>query len=84
MSSDRAPGYRGTVEAQVRHYGPPPLQYMKDSNPFFERIAGWDGVFNRVLMYRGNTLHSGLIPDWFRFPRNPRKGRLTMNALVTV
>lgn len=56
--------------------------YIHGSNPFFEQIAAVEGVANRLIIYRGSLLHSGIIPRHMNFSADPREGRLTANIFV--
>jgi Family of unknown function (DUF6445) len=57
-------------------------KYMNGSNDFFEQIASYEAEFNRIIMYRCTSLHSGNIAPHFTFDANPRTGRLTLNTFV--
>ncbi|PUA27258.1 MAG: hypothetical protein B0W54_11690 [Cellvibrio sp. 79] len=59
-----------------------PKQYMNGSNDFFEQIASFSAVFNRLIIYRCTSLHSGNIASGFLFDPNPRTGRLTINTFL--
>lgn len=59
-----------------------PKQYMNGSNEYFEQIASYTASFNRFIMYRCTSLHSGNIAKDFDFNPDPRKGRLTLNTFV--
>ena len=59
-----------------------PMTYMNGSNDFFEQIASYEAKFNRMVMYRSTSLHSGNIPPDFKFDPNPRTGRLTLNTFI--
>ncbi len=59
-----------------------PKQYMNGSNELFEQIASYPANFNRFIMYRCTSLHSGNIAKDFDFSPDPRKGRLTLNTFV--
>lgn len=59
-----------------------PKQYMNGSNEYFEQIASYPANFNRFIMYRCTSLHSGNIAKDFDFNPDPRKGRLTLNTFV--
>lgn len=62
----------------------PDASYINGSTPLFEQIARVDGVFNRMVVYRRNSLHSGSI-DSARVPSaDPRTGRLSINTFVDV
>jgi hypothetical protein len=73
-----------TVNAEVRSTGVPPARYVDGDTEFFERTAKYEAAFNRVLIYRGNMLHSVNVPPGFTPDANPRTGRLTLNTFLTV
>lgn len=58
--------------------------YINGSNHYFEQIASPDGVFNRMLIYKRNSLHSGSIADSFIPDANPLTGRLSINCFIDV
>jgi hypothetical protein len=84
VTADVQERYIRTVNAEVRENGPPPHQYVEGDTELFERIAKYDAAFNRVLIYRGNMLHSVNVPPGFVPDPNPRTGRLTLNTFLTV
>lgn len=59
-----------------------PTGYMNGSNHLFEQIASYDAVFNRIIMYRSTSLHSGNIAPDFKFDSDPRTGRLSINTFL--
>ena len=65
------------------HSGPaaPGAEYINGSTALFEQIAKQDGVFNRMLVYRRNSLHSGCIEASVPDP-NPATGRLSINSFI--
>jgi len=79
-----APGnvgqYRQAVDEDIRRSGLPAPGYVNGSSDLFECIASFDAAFNRALVYRGTSLHSGSIPADFVPDANPRTGRLTLNS----
>ena len=77
----RVAHYTESVNAELRELGPPPARYVNASTAQYERIAGFEPVFNRVLIYRSMTLHSADIAEDFEFDPDPRTGRLTVNAM---
>jgi hypothetical protein len=62
------------------HQGQIKREYMNGSNALFEQIFSVPAMFNRFIMYRGTSLHSGNISKDFQFIADPRKGRLTLNT----
>ena len=62
----------------------PDAGYINGSTPLFEQIASVEGVFNRMVVYRRNSLHSGCIDSGRIPPADPRTGRLSINSFVDV
>ena len=56
--------------------------YILGSNEFFEQIAAVEAVPDRLIIYPGSLLHSGIIPKDLRLSADPREGRLTANMFV--
>lgn len=56
--------------------------YINASNPAYEQIAMVEGVRDRLIVYQGSMLHSGVIPPGMSFSPDPRLGRLTANFFV--
>jgi len=74
--------YMNHLEAEKA--GPDSAQaaYINGDTALYERISSQEGVFNRLLMYRRTTLHSGSIPAGFVPDANPRTGRLSINGFI--
>ena len=53
--------------------------YMQGSNTFYDQIGLVEAVPDRVAIYHGNLLHSGIIPEGMLFDPDPAVGRLTAN-----
>lgn len=56
--------------------------YLNASNAAYEQIAMIEGVRDRLVVYQGCMLHSGVIPPGMTFSPDPRLGRLTANFFV--
>jgi hypothetical protein len=56
--------------------------YIAGSDRFFEQIGAVGAVPDRMLIYQGSLLHSGIIPPGMSFSTDPRDGRLTANLFV--
>jgi hypothetical protein len=61
---------------------PPGAAYIVGDSPHYERIGAADARFDRVIVYRSRTLHSGLIAPDAPLSEDPRRGRLTANIFV--
>jgi len=59
-------------------------QYINKDNALFEQIGAVDGVYNRLVIYPKNILHSGLIGDDFIPDSNPLTGRLSINSFIEI
>jgi hypothetical protein len=89
----RATGYETLTPSNIRHWQPVinqemaqrgqiPAQYMTASNQFYEQTQAVEAKFNRMLVYRGNIFHSGMIRPTTKIDPDPRVGRLTANSFV--
>ena len=56
--------------------------YIDGSDTFFEQIGEVEAVPDRMVIYQGSLLHSGIIPRDMNFSADPREGRLTANLFV--
>ena len=56
--------------------------YINGSNQFYEQIGAVEGIADRLIIYQGSLLHSGIIPPDMSFSSDPREGRLTANIFV--
>lgn len=56
--------------------------YISGSGAHFEQISAVEAVPDRLIIYQGCLLHSGIIPSDMSFSRDPRHGRLTANIFV--
>jgi hypothetical protein len=56
--------------------------YIQGSDDFFEQIGAVEAIPDRLIIYQGSLLHSGIIPDGMNFSADPREGRLTANIFV--
>lgn len=56
--------------------------YIQGSDQHFEQIGAVEAVPDRLIIYQGSLLHSGIIPRNMNFSADPREGRLTANLFV--
>lgn len=88
----KSTGYETINSSQIDHYNETLIQegalhsgdavYMHGPNKFFDQIAAIGAVFNRLVIYPSNILHSGTISPGCVLDADPRKGRLTLNTFV--
>jgi hypothetical protein len=80
----RAPIYRGQLEAELRHGGPPPARYVGGDDLLFERHTLAEARYNRAYLYPGILLHSGAIASDAMLSPDPAEGRLTVTGFLSV
>jgi len=56
--------------------------YFHGSDEFFEQIGAVEAVPDRMIIFQGSLLHSGIIPPDMPLTGDPRQGRLTANIFV--
>jgi hypothetical protein len=61
---------------------PADAAYPSRETPGYTETAHFEARFNRLLIYRSCTLHSGALPPDFDRSADPREGRLTANIFV--
>lgn len=82
INEERKLAYFRSLEAENDGANMPGAEYINGGTPLFEQIAKQDGVFNRMLIYRRNSLHSGCIDKDFVPDPNPLSGRLSINSFI--
>lgn len=88
----RTTGIEQVTEANVARFAaaagaqaarlPPDTGYISGSDEHFEQIGLVEAVPDRLVIYQGGLLHSGLIPPDMTFSAEPRAARLTANIFV--
>lgn len=79
ITPEHAELYRKTVVGELKAESPVHA-YVIDHTQFFERLFGVEAAFNRLIIYKGNALHSGDISARTMLSEDPRRGRLTING----
>ncbi len=82
VSADMQDSYIAAIDADVGRYGLPNAGYIAGDTAIFERIAHYEALFNRAIIYRGNVLHCADIPPDMPLSADPNTGRLTVNSFI--
>jgi len=82
ITEDRYPSYVQAAESHIKKNGLPAEKYINASDDHFELIAKIEYKPNRLVMYPGNLLHSGLIQPDQDIDADPATGRLTANMFM--
>ncbi len=82
IDASRKNEYFQSLEKENDGPNMPTAEYINGDTPLFEQIAKQEAVYNRILIYRRNSLHSGCISKDFVPDLNPRTGRLSINCFI--
>ena len=76
----RLADYAAALAEDDREFGPVSAGYIGGDTERFERIAAIEARPDRAILYRGRTLHSGVIPQTPDPASAAASGRLTINT----
>ncbi len=82
VTPERADLYKRALATDDEELGPPESGYMYGDTARFEMIADIPAKPDRMIIYRGRTLHSGSIAPTFEPTADPTKGRVTINTFL--
>jgi Family of unknown function (DUF6445) len=82
LTTEREDAYNAALAMDHREYGMPPARYCHGDTDWFEMIDEVEAAPDRLVLYRGMQLHSGVIPDPSVLSSDPRKGRVTVNMFL--
>ena len=83
VDQSRTATYFSHVEEESRGPDKAARGYINGDTALYEQICAPEGVFNRMLIYRRTSLHSGSISGTFIPDSNPRTGRLSINGFIS-
>jgi len=81
ITEERFDHYESRLNTEVATLGEP-RGYICGDTEMFERIANYEAVFNRMLVYRSRNLHAASLAPAFDGRDDPRTGRLTLNLFL--
>jgi len=84
IDDGRKDAYFRQLEAESHGADAPAPGYINGDTALFEQTAKADAVFNRMLVYRRNSLHSACIENDDIPPPDPVAGRLSINSFIDV
>ena len=74
--------FAAALAQDEREFGPPPPGYPHGDSDAYEQIGAVEARVDRMALYRGRQLHSGIIPDPAALSADPARGRLTVNMFL--
>ena len=81
VTEENRPIFVATAQAEAMRL-PRDSGYIQGSTESFEQIGAVEAVPDRLVVYQGSLLHSGIIPKTMNFSPDPRQGRLTANFFL--
>lgn len=78
----REAAFAAALAEDAREFGEPPAGYPLGDSAAYEQIGAVEAQVDRLALYRGRQLHSGIIPDPARLSADPASGRLTINMFL--
>jgi hypothetical protein len=82
IDAARLPAYNQAVNQALMRGGLPPAAYLNGDTPIYERIGRYEAKYNRLLIYRGDTLHGAEAPDALPLTDDPATGRFSVNTFI--
>ena len=82
VAPDKEATYNAALAQDEREHGMPPARFCYGNTDWFEMIDEVEAAPDRLVLYRGRQLHSGVIPVPAALSSDPRKGRLTINMFL--
>lgn len=79
ITNERYESFKDAETAHIDENGPPAEKYINATDEHYELFAEIDYKPNRMAIYPGNILHSGLIKTDRDIDADPATGRLTAN-----
>ncbi|RZV52913.1 MAG: hypothetical protein EX258_01340 [Sphingomonadaceae bacterium] len=82
ITPEREDAYEQAVAREMSEKGEPLAHYHYGDSDRYEMIAAVEARPDRMALYRGRLLHSGIIPDASKLSSDPSQGRLTVNMFL--
>jgi hypothetical protein len=74
--------YQKSLMTRLQDPARQPAGYICGGTEDYSELARHTAVYNRLLMYRGSSLHSGIIGPDYNFDPSPETGRLTVTSFI--
>ena len=82
ITAERYKAYKDGLVEDEAAYGPPLRKYICGDTKRYELIGAIEAKPDRLIVYRGNMLHSGQITEDVNLSSDPAQGRLTVNMFL--
>lgn len=82
IDQSRVEIYSNALQREIQNTGLPKAAYINGDTDLYQRIASYGAEFNRILIYRSSSLHSGNIAPEYAGDPDPRAGRLSITSFI--
>jgi hypothetical protein len=82
IDRERLGKYESNIVQRFKNPAHQPTDYIAGDTEDYAEIASFIAVYNRLLMYRGSSLHSGIIRPDYNCDASPETGRLTVTSFI--
>ena len=82
IDKERIDSYESSIVERFQNPARQPINYIYGDTEDYSEIASCQARYNRLLMYRGSSLHSGIIRPDYDFDPSPETGRLTVTSFI--
>lgn len=84
ITPERELAYYRSLESENNGPNLPKISdgYIQGSSALFEQIGAQQGVYNRIIFYPRNLLHTGIVTRHTPLSADPRIGRLTISSFI--
>ena len=82
IDNSRFGNYQASLMSRLQDPARQPKGYISGGTEDYSEIVSHTAVYNRLLMYRGSSLHSGIIGPDYNFDPSPETGRLTVTSFI--
>jgi hypothetical protein len=82
VDAGRYAAFKNGLKGDTAHHGIPPSDYIRGDTEIYEQVSTVSGLFNRAVVYHGNSLHCANLPADFVAISDPLAGRLTLNLFL--
>lgn len=84
IDQSRVEIYSNALRGEIQSRGLPEAAYINGDTSLYQRVASYEAEFNRILIYRSSSLHSGNIAPDYAGDTDPRTGRLSITSFIKV
>lgn len=82
ITEERYNLYMAQLKTEIARYGLGAPAFIAGDTAIFDHVATFEPAYNRAILFRGHTLHSGAITNSHDLPDDPDSGRLSVVSFI--